>query len=62
MVNTPQKRNSMWLNDLEESQTEMKFISLTFNHEGMMRIASLKELRNISKGVKFRRKVELNDA
>ena len=62
MVNTPQKRNSMWLNDLEESQTEMKFISLTFNHEDMMRIASLKELRNISKGVKFRRKVELNDA
>ena len=52
----------MWLNDLEESQTEMKFISPTFNHEGMMRIASLKELRNISKGVKFRRKVEPNDA
>jgi hypothetical protein len=62
MVNTPQKRISMWLNDLEESQIEMKFISFTFNHEDMMRIASLKELRNISKGVKFRRKVELNDA
>ena len=52
----------MWLNDLEESQIEMKFISFTFNHEDMMRIANLKELRNISKRVKFRRKLELNDA